>query len=39
MQQYQWQSLLSIRQYIIMIMKHDGKITKNMADEPSGEGI
>lgn len=22
-----------------MIMKHDGKITKNMADEPSGEGI
>jgi hypothetical protein len=39
MQQYQWQSLLSIKQYIIMIMKDEGKIIQNMADEPSGERI
>lgn len=39
MQQYQWQSLLSIKQYIIIIMKDEGKIIQNMADEPSGEGI
>jgi hypothetical protein len=39
MQQYQWQSLLSIKQYITMITKDDGKIIQNMAYEPSGEGI
>jgi hypothetical protein len=39
LQHYQWQSLLSIKQYIIMIMKDEDKIIQNMADEPSGEGI
>jgi hypothetical protein len=38
MQHYQWQSLLSIKQYIIMIMKDEDKIIQNMADEPSGAG-
>jgi len=38
-QQYQWQSLLSIKQYIIMIMNDEGMIIQNMADEQSGEGI
>jgi hypothetical protein len=31
--------LLSIKEYIIMIMKDEDKIIQNMADEPSGEGI
>ena len=37
MQQCQWHRLLSIKQYIIMIMKDKGKIIQNMADGPSRE--
>lgn len=38
MQQYQWQSSLSMKKYIIMIMTHGGKIIKNTADRLSGQG-